>query len=131
LYSYVVIALGLILLPVYSFTSICFCILFVILGSIIAININVLIACLTFYTPDADGIRNAINHVLRITSGALIPIYMFPSVLKNILLLSPFPALAFLPVYILQTPLAINVILYHLIVTLSWSIILTYITNKI
>lgn len=131
LYSFIVIILGLILMPAYSFASILFCIPFIILGTVIAININILIACMTFYSPDADGVRNAINHMLRIASGALVPIYMFPDVLKNILLLSPFPALAYLPVYVLQTPLALNIILYHLVVTLSWSIILTFITNKI
>jgi ABC-2 type transport system permease protein len=125
------ITVGLFILPVTNILNIVFCLLFVVTGTIIALNFNILVACLSFYSPDADGIRNAINHMLRILSGALIPLYLLPVFFKNILFLTPFPAIAFLPVYILQTPLPFNTVLYYFSVTVFWSIVLTIITNRI
>lgn len=129
--SFIMITVGLFILPVTNFLNIVFCLLFVITGTIIALNLNILVGCLSFYSPNADGMRNGINHVLRILSGSLIPIYLLPLLFKNILLLTPFPAIAFLPVYVLQTNLPLNTVLYYFSITVFWSIFLTIITNKI
>lgn len=131
IYSFFIILLGFLIMPFPGFLNILFCLLFMITGTIIALNFNILIASMNFYNPNADGIRNGINHILRILSGSMVPISLFPSVLKNILLLSPFPATAFMPVYILQTKLPISLIINYFLVTVIWSIILTIITNKI
>jgi ABC-type uncharacterized transport system permease subunit len=125
------ITVGLFILPVTNFLNIVFCLFFIITGTIISLNFNILIGCLSFYSPNADGMRNAINHILRIVSGSLIPIFLLPLLLKNIILLTPFPAIAFLPVYILQTALPFNTVLYYFSITVFWSIFLTIITNKI
>ncbi len=131
IYSVLVIIIGFFLMPLPSLINIFFCLLFVIPGTIIALNINILIASLNFYTPDADGIRNGLNHVLGLITGAVIPISLFPTLLKNIILLTPFPAMAFLPVYVLQNKLPIPTVLWYLSISIIWSIILTITTNKI
>jgi len=131
IYSFFIIVAGFLIMPFPSLINIFFCLLFMVTGTIIALNINILIASLNFYNPNADGIRNGINHILRIFSGSMMPISLFPSILKNILLLSPFPATAFMPVYILQTKLPLNTVLQYFLITVIWSIILTILTNKI
>jgi len=98
---------------------------------IIAINISVLISTIGFYTPDADGIRNGAQHSLILLTGSLVPISLMPDFIKNILLFTPFPSMAFMPTYILQTELSTSIILGYLSISVFWSIILTIITSLV
>lgn len=69
----------------------------VIVGAGIAYCFNVMVGMVAFWTSEASGIRNVANHLIKVFSGALIPISYFPEISKNIILLSPFPVLAYLP----------------------------------
>ncbi|MBU1070853.1 ABC-2 family transporter protein [Patescibacteria group bacterium] len=95
---------GLLLLPAISFVGIIlflFCLLF---AFVIALAINLLIGSITFWTTEADHLQNVASHVVRIFSGVMIPVSLFPERLKMFTLLSPFPAMGFLPATLIKNP---------------------------
>jgi len=53
---------------------------------------------LAFWTTDARGINYLANTVILFFSGFIVPINFFPPVLRGLVLLLPFSALANLPV---------------------------------
>ncbi|MBU1200600.1 ABC-2 family transporter protein [Patescibacteria group bacterium] len=78
-----------------------FCLLF---AFVIALAINLLIGSITFWTTEANHLQNVASHVVRIFSGVMIPVSLFPERLKMFTLLSPFPAMGFLPATLIKNP---------------------------
>lgn len=99
-------------------------ILFLFLTFFISISINIFLAILGFYSPEASGIQNVANHIIRILCGTLIPLNYFPGTLKKIAMLSPFPALAFTPTYILQNQLSFVELSQLFAVGIFWAVFL-------
>jgi len=64
---------------------------------------NLFVGSLSFWTPEANHLQNVFSHVIRVFSGVLIPISFFSGNMKTILLLSPFPSMAYLPSIIMQS----------------------------
>ncbi len=90
----------------------------------ISLAFNLLEANLSFIMTETSGVKNAIRHVVRLFSGLVIPISFFPEPLRQIALLSPFPAMVYGPTQALkESTFTIEVQL--LVVTgLFWSILL-------
>lgn len=131
IYALVSLTLGLIILPPLGLLNIVAFVIFLLLALVVSVCFNTLIGMLSFYFAEADGFRNAINHVIKILSGALIPINLFPILMKNIILFLPFPALVFTPTYVLQNSLSLKELALLFITTLIWSIVLVIITKYI
>ena len=45
---------------------------------IVSVSINILVGNLSFWFTEADGIKNAVSHTIRIFGGTFIPISFFP-----------------------------------------------------
>jgi ABC-type uncharacterized transport system permease subunit len=129
IYAVVTLILGLVILPPLGWLNVLGFIVFLFLALVVAVCINVFIGLMSFYSPEADGFRNASNHIIKILSGALIPIYFFPVFWQNAVFLTPFPVMVFLPVYVLQNQLAVGKIIFLSLVAVGWSVALIMIIS--
>ncbi len=93
-------------------------------GFIISFVINLLVGCTSFWTSEASNLQNVASHFVRIFSGVMIPLSFFSPTVRNILLLSPFPAMAYLPSIILQTSTMTSEIWTLFGATVFWSALL-------
>jgi len=73
-----------------------------VLAFIVAFVFNMFIGSMSFWTPEANHLQNVMSHILKVFSGVLIPVSFFSGLAKQVLLLSPFPILAYLPSTVLQ-----------------------------
>ncbi len=102
LYSFLIIIVGVFLYPPSSLFSILLFVVFLVLAFAISMSLNVLLAVVGFYSPEAGSFKNVLMHTTRILSGSLIPLSFFPAAIRSFTELTPFPALVFYPVTILQ-----------------------------
>lgn len=72
------------------------------LAFVVAFVFNMFIGSFSFWTPEANHLQNVMSHILRVFSGVLIPVTFFSGFSRQMLLLSPFPILAYLPSTVLQ-----------------------------
>jgi len=91
------IAIGLAIHPPQSFYNLAFFFLFFLNSIVISFAYNILEGTLFLHFTDASGIRNSIQNFMRLLTGTMIPLYLFPSPLKEILRFSPFPSMVYLP----------------------------------
>lgn len=101
-----------------------FFIVFLIFSFIISFSFCTLIASLAFRIKEISGIRHSVAHMIKLLSGAMVPLTFFPDVLQNILRFSPFPSMMFAPINILQYESALSTVRFDFFVSLFWSIIL-------
>lgn len=121
-YAIVTLIAGLIILPPAGIINILFFVIFLIFAFCISLSFNLFVAIVSFYIIEANGIRNMFNHVTRILSGTLIPLTLFPPALKWIIMLTPFPIVAFTPAYVLQNNLVLSELTSLFIVSLVWAV---------
>jgi len=95
---------------------------------LLGFSLNVLIGCISFYTPEATGIRHTLMHVIRFVCGSLIPLSFFPIFWRGIAMATPFPSLVFAPAGVLTGLLSLSDGLHSLVVGIVWSCILVPLT---
>ncbi len=96
-------ALGWYLLPPQSLLAVFVFIIALAASFVVSFSINVLVGSLSFWFVEADGIKNAVNHVIRIFGGSIIPLTFYPAWLKIIAIASPIPILAYVPASLFQS----------------------------
>ncbi len=101
--SILLMSVGFIFLPSFSLIQFILFLLSISLAFIIGFIFNLLVGSLTFWSPEAKHLQNVASHFIRVFSGVLIPITFFSDKIKHLLLLSPLPAVAYLPSIIMQT----------------------------
>jgi ABC-2 type transport system permease protein len=122
--SLLLIAAGLIVDPPQSVFSCLLFLVFCVCSALLGFSFNLLEGVLTFYTTEPSGIMNAISHIKKVFSGFWVPLVFFPSALRNIVELSPFPAMLYTPYESLHyTSFSDNVVL-NLAVSIGWSLVL-------
>lgn len=127
--SVITITIGLLIQPPQSLMAILLFIIFFINASMIAYAYNILDATMFFHSPDAKGMRNAINHMIGIFSGLLIPISLFPEPFKSMLKLTPFPWMVFGPVNALRTNFITQQTMLDITIVIFWSMALNIIAQ--
>ncbi len=95
--------LGFSFLPSISLLQIVLFLISLLLSFAVAFVFNLFIGSLSFWTPEANHLQNVMSHILRVFSGVLIPVSFFSGPAKTALILSPFPALAYLPSILVQS----------------------------
>lgn len=95
-----------------------------ILAFVVGFVFNLFVGSLSFWTPEANHLQNVISHVLRVFSGVLIPISFFSGTVKTLLLLSPFPALAYLPSMIMQSKVLTGEVITIILAAVFWCAVL-------
>lgn len=98
----VFILLGFGFLPSLNLMQVFLFLVSLLLSFVVAFVFNLFIGSLSFWTPEANHLQNVMSHILRVFSGVLIPISFFTGVARTVLILSPFPVLAYLPSIVLQ-----------------------------
>lgn len=102
LMTIILMVVGFIFLPSITFWQIILFLISLMMAFIVGFVFNLLVGSLSFWTPEANHLQNVFSHVIRVFSGVLIPISFFSGNMKTILLLSPFPSMAYLPSIIMQ-----------------------------
>jgi ABC-2 type transport system permease protein len=103
-----------------------FCLLGIILWNLIILNI----ACFSFWGTEITGFLTLFDLVLRVFKGGLIPIFLFPLWLTDILTFTPIPYLASTAVEIYQSDLNTNYILKSFLIAITWIIIFGVLFKK-
>jgi ABC-2 type transport system permease protein len=118
--------IGLLINPPRSIVSVLLFLIFLVLATILSFGINVLVAVLAFLTTEASSIKNVISHIIRVLSGAIVPISFFPGFSQTLVKLTPFPYLVFGPANALRTTSFSNQVLVDLTVATFWTILLYF-----
>ena len=80
---------------------------------------------------EAKGIKNVVNHISKVFSGALIPLTFFPVAYQIPVMLSPFASYAYLPATLLQTK-TVDLFLYLQVgVSIVWAIVLLFVSRLV
>ena len=120
-YAFITTAISIVLVPPHGILNLALFVVFIVFALFTSISINILIASLSFYFVEVNGIKNSFDHIRTILSGSIIPLTMFPPAISKIVMYTPFPLLAFTPTYVLQNSLPIYEILQMLLVAVVWS----------
>lgn len=91
------------LLPPSSPLAIFLFLVALVISGLVSFSINVMVGSLSFWFIEADGIKNAVNQIIRIFGGSLIPLSFFPPLLKSFTLFSPIPIMAYIPATLFQS----------------------------
>jgi len=95
-------------------------------GTIISMAQGTMVGCGAFWMTEAKGIKNVVNHISKIFSGALIPLTFFPAVYQTPVMLSPFASYAYLPATLLQTKTVDSFLFLQVGVSIGWAVVLLY-----
>jgi len=119
--SFLLLLAGITLLPSISFIGISLFLFSLLLALAIALAINLFIGSITFWTTEASHLQNVASHVIRVFSGTMIPVSLFPGALKTLTLFSPFPAMGFLPATLIQNPIWNHDIYISFVSSVFWA----------
>lgn len=120
------IGIGLWIMPPKTALSLLIFILFFINAWAISFAYNILEGSLFLHFTDASGIRNSLQNFIRILTGTMVPLYMFPSPLKEILRFSPFPSMVYLPANALSGTIISGNIISDLCIGFFWVVTLNF-----
>lgn len=120
----ILIGLGFSFLEGVSLIQILLFVLSLILAFVVAFIFNLFIGSLSFWAPEAHHFQNVMSHILRVFSGVLIPVSFFSGLSLKILLLSPFPILAYLPSTVLQKSVDSSEVLTIFGASIFWCLVL-------
>lgn len=123
LLALIYIVVGVALNPPQSITAIFLFVLFFVASFVIALCYGILLGCMYFYVPEASGIKNSIEHMARVLSGAAIPLTFFPNNLLKVVELLPFQAMIYAPTNALSTNIINKDVLIQITVSYLWLII--------
>lgn len=131
IFSVLYIIVGIALAPPTSILMGLLFLLIVISGALICFSIGTMVGCLAFWMTEAKGVKNAVNHVSKVFSGALIPLTFFPIAYQTPVMLSPFASYAYLPATLLQTKTISSFIILQIGVSIFWAIVLLFVSRLV
>lgn len=98
-------------------------------GQGIKFQIQYLFSMLCFYTDNAYGVVMAREILTNFFSGSIIPLVMFPPLLKNIADMLPFSGIVFIPCSIFMGTYTINETIIAIVFQIFWCVFLFFIGN--
>lgn len=107
-----------------TFTQISWFLVFLILAFLITLSFCILLGALAFTTKEINSLRHSFSHIIKILSGAWVPLSYFPEKAQHLLNCTPFPSVIYTPINVLQNDLPLNQILHQLKVTSIWAVLL-------
>lgn len=119
--------IGLIIYPPKGIISIILFILFFISAWWIAFAYNLFQGTLYFHLTDASGVRNALNNIVRVFSGEMVPLYLFPLTLGQFIRFTPFPSMVYGPIIALSTNIINQEVLLNLGISIFWAVFLNFV----
>ncbi|EKD53607.1 MAG: hypothetical protein ACD_61C00007G0017 [uncultured bacterium] len=124
------ILLGLIIFPPQGILQIGMFVVMLILSWFISFAYNLFEGILFLHFTDAVGIRNSIQNFIRVFTGAMVPIYLFPSPLKEIVLYLPFPAMIYGPASAFSIQTFDYSVIRQILIALFWAVFLNIAMRK-
>lgn len=103
------------------------CTLFLIsllLGQGIKFSIEYFFSLICFYTDNAYGVLKGREIFTNFFSGALIPLAMFPQVLKSVIHLFPFCGIVYIPCSIFIGMFSVRESIFYILFQIIWNILL-------
>ena len=92
--------------------------------------LNILVGSLAFWMTTASSMRTMTHHIINVLSGSLVPIDLFPGLVRNIASLLPFASLAYLPATVVRKGITEKT-LWLFWIGVVWMFILKKVTNYI
>lgn len=120
----ILMVVGFAFLPAVAWWQIVLFLFSLVMAFVVGFVFNLFVGSLSFWTPEANHLQNVFSHLLKVFSGVLIPISFFSGAIKTVLILSPFPALAYLPSIIVQSKIVTPEIMLMLGSAIVWCLIL-------
>lgn len=103
-------------------------IVFLILSISVSFAFNMFEGIIFFYVPEAGGFRSTINHLKNILGGLMVPLYVFPVAIKNIIEFLPFASMVYYPAHVQN--INSDEIIKFILVGIFWSVVLNFIAIK-
>lgn len=119
------IIIGLLLNLPQSYFGLLFFIPFFINAFLLGLTVNLIEASASFYFTEVSGLKNSLNHIIKVFSGRLVPLTYFPAGLKSIIELSPFPYMVFAPTTSLEIVAINREVIRSLSISTIWALSLT------
>lgn len=119
--------IGLIVFPPKNLVSIALFVVFFISAWSIAFAYNLFQGTLFFHLTDATGVRNALNNFIRVFSGEMVPLFLFPYALGQIVRFTPFPSMVYGPTIALSTSAIDQNVIINMGIAIFWAIFLNII----
>lgn len=119
-YSVLSCVLGIIIYPPQNLINVFLFVLFLILSVLLGLVINILLAVVGFYSPEAGSVKNTLRHISKILSGSLVPLSYFPDNLRTLVSYTPFPSLVYYPTIALQKGLVSFPFTQTFLVSIIW-----------
>jgi len=117
-------AVGLVIFPPKNVISVFLFVIFFIAAWWISFAYNLFQGTLYFHLTDAGGVRNALNNFIRVFSGEMIPLYLFPLALGQVIRFTPFPGMVYGPTMALSTSVINRDVVMDLGVAVFWAVFL-------
>lgn len=95
--SIVMIIVGILISPSWSFSKLLGFLVMLSLSAAISFAFNLIEGVYSFYITEAGSIASSTRRVIEVFSGALAPLSYYPTEVRRILELSPFPSMVFGP----------------------------------
>lgn len=117
------IIVGVALNPPQTLTAVFLFMVFFVASFVIALCYVILLGCMYFYVPEASGIKNSIEHMARILSGAAVPLTFFPESMFKVVKLLPFQTMIYAPTNALSTNSISTEVLGQIVVSYFWLVV--------
>jgi ABC-type uncharacterized transport system permease subunit len=102
-----------------------------VLAWLVAVQMNLLIGLVSFWTLEMTGFRMMYRLIGNFATGALIPLWFMPDLLRSIIQLLPFQAIAFVPVSIYVGQPATGAIWSALAVQAFWAVVMVLVIRLV
>lgn len=130
-FSVLYIIVGVVLAPPQSLLAGLLFLLVVVSGAVICMAMSTMVGSGAFWMTDAKGIKNVVNHISKLFSGALIPLTFFPLSYRTPVFLNPFASYAYLPATLLQTIKFDSFVFVQVGVSIFWAVFLLFLSRLI
>lgn len=130
-FSIISIVVGIAMAPPSSVLATVMFVLVVVTASVISLAQCTMVGSLAFWITEAKGIKNVINHISKVFSGALVPLTFFPDSYQKIVILNPFASYGYLPATLLQTKTVDSFLFLQIGMSVFWAVSLALISRWI
>lgn len=115
---------GLLLIEGLSLANLLMFLPMLLVATCLGFTLNLFEGALTFFITEVSGVKNMTMHIVRIFSGALVPLQFFPEGLRAVVELTPFPGMIYGPTQALLSENPMTEMQDMLIVSAFWAILL-------
>jgi len=122
--SIIMFIIGILINPPSSVFSVVLFLVFLVLAATISFAFNLIVGIFSFYSPEALNFAHVFESIIKVLSGAIAPLTLFPANIKAFALLSPFPGMVYTPIAALQSTELNAEVAQSLMVNSIWAIAL-------